>query len=164
VAIAMDRFDPINTQIGSVRRLKKQIDNDIREVTLLMTAMPAIALAVAALGVANLMMVSVASRTRQIAILRAIGATKSQVVRLVFAEAVTLGLLGCLIGGILGVHASHSATVITERIVGIPFPLVIPWPNMISGMVLTVAVCVLAGILPARHAARNNIVDAMQSW
>jgi len=152
-----------DTMAGSVRLLKQQIDRDIREVTLLMTAMPAVALAVAAFGVANLMMVSVTARTRQIAVLRAVGATKSQIVRLVFAEAISLGLLGCVVGVVLGIQTSWSAAEITERIVGISFPCVIPWSNVWMGTALTVGVCVLAGIGPARHAARNNIVDAMQA-
>ncbi|UCG16361.1 MAG: ABC transporter permease [Phycisphaerales bacterium] len=160
VAFAMGRSD---AWVGSLRRLKQQIDHDIREVTLLMSAMPAVALAVAALGVANLMMVSVTSRTRQIAVLRAVGATKSQIVRLVFAETITLGILGCIAGILLGVHTSRSAALITERIVGMEFPLVIPWGHVGSGVALTVGVCILAGIGPARHAARNNIVDAMQA-
>ncbi len=149
--------------VGSVRLLKQRIDRDIREVTLLMTAMPAVSLAVAAFGVANLMMASVTARTRQIAVLRAVGATKSQIVRLVLAEAISLGLLGCVMGVALGIQASWSAAEITERIVGISFPCVIPWPNVWMGTALTVAVCVLAGVGPARHAARNNIVDAMQA-
>ena len=53
-----------------------------------------IILVVAAIGIGNLMMVSVHMRTRQIAVLRAVGAVKSQIIRLILAEAATLGLLG----------------------------------------------------------------------
>ena len=161
VAVTMGRPSAI---IGSLRHLKQQIDRDIRDVCRLMTAMPAVALAVAALGVANLMMVSVTTRTRQIAVLRAVGATRSQIVRLVFAEAITLGVLGCVAGVALGIHVSHSAAAIAERFIGIPFPLVIPWPQVAVGVALTLGVCILAGIGPARHAARNNIIDAMQAF
>jgi ABC-type antimicrobial peptide transport system permease subunit len=66
-------------------------------------------------------------------------------------------------GVVLGIQTSWSAAEITERIVGIAFPFVIPWRNVWMGTALTVAVCILAGIGPARHAARNNIVDAMQA-
>jgi ABC-type lipoprotein release transport system permease subunit len=151
-----------NAMVGSLRRLKQQIDREIRDVCLLMSAMPAVALAVASLGVANLMMVSVSVRTRQIAVLRAVGATKSQIVRLVFTEAITLGILGCFAGVALGIHSSDSASQITGQVVGVAFPLVVPWWHITVGASLTVGVCILASIGPARHAARNNIIDAMQ--
>lgn len=160
VAYAAGRPD---AWVGSVRRLKQQIDDDVREVCLLMSAMPAVTLAVAALGIANLMMVSVSTRTRQIAVLRAVGATKSQIVRLIMAEALTLGVLGCLAGVVLGLHASRSANLVTAKIVGLDLASSVPWGQVGLGVALTIGVCILAGIGPARHAARNNIVDAMRA-
>jgi hypothetical protein len=160
VAFAIDRPDAI---VGSVRRLKQAIDEDVREVCVLMSAMPAIALLVAALGVANLMMVGVSARTRQIAVLRAVGATKSQIVRLVLAEAVTLGVLGCVVGVALGVHTALSSNRVAAKVIGMPLPFTVPWGQVAVGVVLTILVCILAGIAPARLAARNNIVDAMSA-
>jgi putative ABC transport system permease protein len=146
---------------GSLRTLKEAIDGEIREATLLMSAMPAIALLVAALGVANLMMVNVNARSKQIAVIRAVGGTKSQITRLVLAEALTLGLLGSVIGVVLGLHASGSANVIAAKLIGFELGLTIPWHRVAGGMALTVGACLVAGIMPARHAARNNIVEAM---
>ena len=146
---------------GSLRQLKRLIDSEIRQATLLMSAMPAVALVVAALGVANLMLVNVNSRTRQIAVMRAVGVTKSQIIRLVLAEAVTLGLLGSVVGLALGLHASRSASLFTANLFGIETPMVVPWARVIGGGLFTISVCLLSGIAPARRAARNNIVDAM---
>ena len=160
VAAVMNRPHAI---MGSLRTLKESIDRDIREVTLLMSAIPAVALAVAALGVANLMMVNVSARSRQIAVVRAVGATKSQIVRLVLAEALTLGALGSVVGVALGLHSAYSMNELSSRLIGIEPVFTIPWRHVVGGVGLTVLICLLASIAPARHAARNNIVDAISS-
>lgn len=147
--------------IGSLRRLKQDIDHDIRTATLIISAIPLICILVASIGVANLMMVNVTSRSRPIAILRAVGATKWQIARLVLAEAMVLGLLGCAVGVALGIHAAASTNLLTDRMIGIPVPLTVPWDRVIGAVILTWVICVLSGIGPAMRASRNNIIDAM---
>ncbi len=148
---------------GSLRTLKEAIDSEIRQATLLMSAMPAIALLVAAVGVANLMMVNVNARSRQIAVIRAVGGTKSQIIRLVLAEALALGLLGCVIGVVLGLHAAASVDAIAARLIGFETGLTMPWWRLAWAIGLTLAACLLTGALPARHAARSNVVEAMSA-
>jgi len=160
IANAMDRPDAI---MGSLQRLKDNVERDVRRAIVVLTWLPGIALAVAVLGIANLIMVRVVSRTRQIAILRAVGATKSQIVRLVLAESATLGLLGGATGIALGFYSARSDNVITENVAGFAVPWMIPWGTIALGTALTVAVCLVAGIAPARHAARSNIVSALDA-
>ncbi|MHC4089002.1 MAG: FtsX-like permease family protein [Planctomycetota bacterium] len=160
VASVMQRPHAI---MGSLRTLKESIDRDIREVTLLMSAIPAVALIVAMLGVANLMMVNVSARSRQIAVVRAVGATKSQIVRLVLAEALTLGALGSVVGVALGLHSAISMNALSARLIGIEPVFTVPWGHVVGGIGLTVLICLLASVAPARYAARNNIVDAIGS-
>ncbi len=150
-------------QYGSVAALKAQIDRDLWRATVLFSTIPLVARIVAGLGVANPMMANVASRSRQIAMLRAIGATKWQVTRLVIGEALVLALLGSLIGVALGLHAAHGMNVMTTRIWGYAPKWTVPWGWVATGVAFTVGICLLAGILPARRAARNNIIDAMQT-
>ena len=118
---------------------------------------------VAAIGIANLMTVSVHLRTRQIAVLRAVGALKSQIVRLVLAEAVTIGLLGSVMGLALGLHEADSVNRIVSGLLSVSLEFVVPVATIALAVLLTVSVCVLAAIIPARYAARNNIIDAMQT-
>jgi hypothetical protein len=148
---------------ASVRSLKEQINQDLRKATLLLTTVPAVALIVAGLGVANLMMANVAARTRQIAMLRAIGSTKSQITRLVIAEAIVLGSLGCLIGLALGLHGAASLNHIVTTIWGFKPEWTVPVGWVSAGIGFTMSICLIAGILPARYAARNNIIDALQT-
>ncbi|MCB9850935.1 MAG: ABC transporter permease [Phycisphaerales bacterium] len=148
---------------GSVRRLKQQIDKDIRTTTLIISAIPLVSLIIASIGVANLMMVNVASRSRQIAVLRAVGATKSQIARLVLAEAMVLGVIGCTVGVLLGMHAAHADNTVVGRALGIAFPWTVPWPRVIIAVALTWIICVVSGIGPALRAARSNVIGALQS-
>jgi len=147
----------------SVRGLKDRIDRDLRQATALFTTIPMVALIVAALGVANLMMANVTNRVRQIAMLRAVGATKWQVSRLVIGEAMVLGGIGSLLGVVLGLHAAHAMCTLTTAIWGYKPEWTIPWMWVGQGIAFTMLICLIAGVLPARHASRNNIIDAMQT-
>jgi putative ABC transport system permease protein len=129
----------------------------------IMTAIPLMSLLVAALGVANLMMANVASRQRQIAVMRAVGATRWQMVRLVMGEAIILGMLGSAMGILLGLHLAANSNYVTEKVWGFEPVWTIPWGWVGGAVAITSAACLIAGIFPARLAARSNIVSAMQS-
>ncbi|NOX59682.1 MAG: FtsX-like permease family protein [Planctomycetes bacterium] len=150
-----------NAQTGTLRRIKQEIDRDIRIATLGISAVPMISLLVATLGVANLMMVNVTSRARQIAILRSVGATQSLIARLVMVEAMVLGMLGSLIGVGLGLHAAYSGNLLVTSLIGVEIPWVVPIPRIAFAVSLTWVVCLLAGIRPALKAARSNVIEAM---
>jgi len=160
VAREMDRPGAI---MGSLRRLRQQVDTSLRRAIVIITWLPSIVLAVAAIGIGNLMMVSVHVRSREIAVLRAVGAQKLQIIRLVLAEAVTLGLLGSVIGLALGLHAAASDNYVTSGLTDVKFAFIVPIGSIALSVALTGAVCLLAGVIPARYAARNNIIAAMQT-
>ncbi len=146
---------------GTVAELKDEIDSQLTNVTRLLTMVPSMALIVAALGVANLMTANVTSRAKQLAMLRAIGATRGQILRLVIGEALVLGLIGSALGIGLGLHLAANTTLLTERMWGFSIALHLPWGFLAWSVVLTVGLCVLAGMLPARRAARTNVVEAL---
>lgn len=148
---------------GSLQDVRNAIDVELRSVMHFLTVIPAVALIVGALGVGNLMTANVSNRARQIAIMRAVGTTKGQIVRLVLGEAVVLGLLGCMLGLLLGMHLAGNSNLLTQRIWGLDTPFTIPWNWVSAGMGFTILVCLIAGIPPARYAARNNIISALQS-
>ncbi|MFO0839471.1 MAG: ABC transporter permease [Phycisphaerae bacterium] len=155
------RLNAVTAFSGTARELKDEIDVQLSRVTGLLTAVPAVALIVAAIGVANLMTANVTSRAKQLAVLRAVGATKGLVLRLVVGEALVLGLLGSGLGLALGLHLAANTAVMVDRMWGMRISIEMPWGYVSLAIGLTVGLCVLAGILPARHAARTNIVDAL---
>ncbi|MGD8451957.1 MAG: FtsX-like permease family protein [Phycisphaerae bacterium] len=146
---------------GTARALKDRIDSELTKGTYLLTAVPIVALLVAAIGVANLMTANVASRTKQLAILRAVGATRGQILRMVVGEALVLGVLGSGLGLALGLHLAANVTEMTIVFWGFEAPLTVPWGFVGGAVALTVGLCVLAGILPARHASRTNVIEAL---
>ena len=112
------------------------------------------------LALVNTLAISVLARTREIGMLRAVGSTRRQVRRMVMAESLLLSALGTALGIIAGVWLGY-ALVDATRSVGWPMPYFFPW----SGILLTIAVGlgfgVLAAYVPARNAARLNVVDAL---
>ncbi|MFN0136497.1 MAG: FtsX-like permease family protein [Phycisphaerae bacterium] len=155
------RLDATGSFRGSISELKDEIDRELSKITRLMTAVPLVALIVAALGVANLMTANVVARAKQIAILRAVGATRSLVLRLVIGEAIVLGVLGSAMGLLLGIHLAANITEMVQRMWGYRVVLEMPWMYLAAAACLTIGLCIIAGVMPARHAARNNIVDAL---
>lgn len=164
----MNVLENIKTQLaapeafsGTARELKTEIDTELSRVTQLLTAVPAVALVVAALGVANLMTANVTSRSKQLAIMRAVGATRGQILRMVVGEALVLGMLGSAMGLALGLHLAWNTTRMTATMWGFQVPFQVPWQQVGLAVGLTVGLCVLAGLLPARRAARTNVIDAL---
>lgn len=147
---------------GTARELKDQIDRELTQLTYLLTAVPAVALLVAAIGVANLMTANVAARTRPIAILRAVGATRGLIARLIIGEALVLGVLGSGLGLALGMHLAVNTTAMTAQMWGLQAPFIVPWPLVSAAVALTISLCIIAGLAPARHASRTNVIDALR--
>jgi putative ABC transport system permease protein len=124
--------------------------------TLAVAGIGAIALAVAGLGVMNLMLVSVSERTVEVGLLRAIGATRKQVQRLFFVEAVLLSLCGAVIGIGLGWAAVQVFVAFYPD-----FPASPPAWAVASVLVVALAGGAVFGVLPARRATDLDPVDAL---
>ncbi|HVP09839.1 MAG TPA: FtsX-like permease family protein [Phycisphaerae bacterium] len=145
----------------TARELKHQIDRNINRVMLLLSAIPMVGLIVAALGLANLMAANVASRTRQIAVLRAIGTTRGQLARIVIGEALVLGLIGSVVGLALGIALGRTSNFMTMLLSGFQPEFAVPWHMVAAGAALATLLCLLAALIPARYAARSNIVSVL---
>jgi len=145
----------------TARQLKTQINRNIDHVTLLLSMIPLVALIVAGLGVANLMMANVSARSRQIAVLRSIGATQGQIARIVIGEAVVLGLLGSAAGLALGAYLGGTSNDMTAILTGYTPVFAVPWWKVMAGGLMATGMCVLAALLPARYASRSNIVAVL---
>jgi putative ABC transport system permease protein len=117
----------------------------------------AVALLVGAVGVANIMIISVLERRSEIGLRRALGATKGHIRTQFLCEAVLLGLLGGAVGVALGAvttvvyaHTKHWATVI-------------PTEAWAGGIAASLIIGALAGLIPALRAARLSPTEALWS-
>lgn len=157
----LKRLDYPSKAFVTARELKQQIDRNIDRVTLLLSAIPVVGLLIAALGLGNLMAANVASRSREMAILRAIGVTKNQMSLIVIGEALVLALLGSVMGLALGFVLGRTSNIMTELLSGFRPEFAIPWGLVAYGAGLATVLCVLAAVIPARYASRSNIIAAL---
>jgi len=125
-------------------------------------AVEVIAVIVAIFSVINTLLASVLDRTREIGVLRAIGATQSQMSKMVVAEAGWIGLMGGVLGLIAGaVMSYHHVVYNTKALTGWTFQYHYPFGVALLCLVFSVGLCLLAGYVPARKAASTNIVSAI---
>jgi putative ABC transport system permease protein len=115
----------------------------------------AVALLVGAIGVANIMVISVLERRSEIGLRRALGATRGQIRAQFVAEAILLSLAG----GITGVIAGAAATAAYARAHG--EPVAIPAEAWAGGLAAAILIGALAGLLPAVRAARLSPTQAL---
>ncbi len=134
----------------------KSISRTSQMLTLLLSFVALISLVVGGIGVANIMLVSVTERTREIGIRRAIGARRQDILRQFLIEAV----LVCLMGGAVGVVLSYAIGQLVAFVV--PQVAVVFSVNTFAAAVLCASVIgVASGWWPSRSAARLDPVDAL---
>lgn len=110
----------------------------------------------AAIGLMNIMLVSVTERTREIGIYKALGATRRSILTQFLSEAVVI----CQIGGIVGILLGILVGNIVTPLLGGSF--LIPWVWMFLGLTLCMVVGVVSGIYPALKAARLDPIEALR--
>ncbi|QSG06181.1 ABC transporter permease [Halapricum desulfuricans] len=115
-----------------------------------------ISLLVGSIGIANIMLVSVTERTREIGIMKAVGAQRRDILGLFIVEAIILGVLGAILGTALGLLAGYAVA----GYIGIPWVLPVQWT--VIAIVVGIAVGVLAGLYPAWSASRTDPIDALR--
>ena len=116
----------------------------------------AISLLVGSIGIANIMLVSVTERTREIGIMKAVGAQNRAVLGLFLAEAVILGVIGAILGTALGLVAGYLGAWYID------LPLVYPYEYVALAIVVGILVGILSGLYPAWRAARTDPIDALR--
>ncbi|MGV8909766.1 MAG: ABC transporter permease [Propionicimonas sp.] len=112
------------------------------------------------LALVNTLAISVLTRTREIGMLRAVGATRRQIRRMVMAESLLLSVIGTGFGAIAGLWLGY-ALVAAMSAVGWQMPYSFPWSGLLATVVVGITFGVLAAIGPARSAARLDVVAAL---
>jgi putative ABC transport system permease protein len=131
-------------------------DKILTALTLAVASIAGISLAVAGVLVMNVMLVSVAQRTAEIGLLKALGATKGQLHGQFLTEAALLSLAGAFTGLLLG------QVIITVLQVTYPsFPLQLPLWALLSSLTVSLITGIVFGLLPASKAAKLNPVTAL---
>ena len=146
-----------NFAMNSADQIIAQFDRIGAQIFLATVALAAVSLLIGGIGIANVMVISVTERTREIGVRRAIGAQQADVRGQFLIEAALLsgagGLIGVMLATIVGVIASLLAPA---------FPSTPPLWAVVAGLVTSVGVGVAAGYLPARQASRLDPVEALR--
>lgn len=162
---ALDGSVQVRTTDEAARLLTAQVTGDTRVLTAVVLGFAAVALLVAGLVIANTFGVLVAQRTRTLALLRCVGADRSQLRRSVVLEALVLGGLASAAGLLLGVVVTQTALlVLRDAATDIPVPdrIALTPAVVLAPLAIGVVVTVLASLAPARAATRVAPVAALR--
>jgi putative ABC transport system permease protein len=129
---------------------------NIKNITLVATIIGFITLLGAAVGLMNIMLVSVTERTREIGVRKAIGAKSITVKQQFLIEAIVIGQIGGLLGIILGILAGNLVSVM----IGSSF--IIPWGWILMGVALCFGVGIISGYYPAQKASQLDPIESLR--
>lgn len=129
----------------------------LSSLTIMVVAISGISLLVGGIGIANIMLVSVVERTKEIGIRKALGATESAILKQFLLEATLISTIGGGIGIVIGISIAAIASLMFS------FPFILSTGAIVIGVGLSCAVGLLAGVIPARSAARLDPITALRS-
>ncbi|GAA2661366.1 MULTISPECIES: ABC transporter permease [Actinosynnema] len=146
--------------ISSAAETRDLINSQVNQMLGFVWALIGLAVVIALFGIANTLALSVLERTRETALLRALGLTKGQLRLMLVVESVLMALMGATIGLVLGVGVGWA---LTSSFGGEGIDIVLDVPVGQIGVMLVAAVvaAVIAAAMPARRAARTSIVSGM---
>lgn len=147
--------------LDSNRALKDRVLQLMNQAFSMFDVLGIIAVIVAALGVVNTLTMSVIERTREIGMLRSIGMTRFQIVKMVLAEAGLLGIIGGLLGIVFGVLLTRIFLASMADMSGYKLTMVIPTATYWVSITVALVVSQLAALLPALRAARTPVLEAI---
>lgn len=152
--VGLDAED--NFTITKSDSLASMLIDNIQYATLFATIIGMITLLGAAIGLMNIMLVSVTERTREIGVRKAIGAKANTIRNQFLAEAIVIGQIGGFVGIMLGIAIGNAVAA------GLGTGFIIPWAWIGLGVVLCLIVAIISGIYPAIKASRLDPIEALR--
>ena len=148
--------DDLAVTLQTSTELLQQLEDVLGLLQNFIVGIAAISLVVGSIGIANIMLVSVTERTREIGIMKAVGAQNRDVLGLFLTEAVILGVIGAVLGTVLGLAVAAFGAWYID------LPLVYPLEYVALAIVAGIVVGVVSGLYPAWQAARTDPIDALR--
>lgn len=139
----------------------KRIISFINTVTVGLTGIAAVSLVVSGVMILVVLFISVVERTKEIGLLRAIGARTADIRHIFVSEGALLGLLSGVIGIAIAVIISGAANGLLYRITGVRL-ISINLPNIMTGILLSLVISMLASLIPAVKASKLDPVESLR--
>ncbi len=130
--------------------------------TIFLTAIAGISLVVGGIGIMNIMLVSVVERTREIGLRKALGAHNKDIVLQFLIEAITLTIIGGIIGIVVGIGFAGIAYFVIKVVLQTGWAFSLPLSGIVVSLVVAVITGLVFGIYPARQAAKKNPIEALR--
>ena len=146
----------LQVELRTSAELLAQLEEVIGLLQNFVVGIAAISLLVGSIGIANIMLVSVTERTREIGIMKAVGAQNRDVLGLFLTEAIILGVIGAVFGTALGLAAGYAGAWYVD------LPLVYPVEYVVLAILVGILVGVISGLYPAWKAANTDPIDALR--
>src|SRR5690554_4753819 len=153
---SLNIYDESDFNIEKSDNIVQILLNNIKNITLVATIIGFITLFGAAIGLMNIMLVSVTERTLEIGIRKATGATSSTIKQQFLIEAIIIGQIGGAAGIITGILLGN----LVARLIASEF--IIPWGWMLTGVALCFLVGVISGFYPAQKAAKLDPIESLR--
>lgn len=131
-------------------------------VTFVIGGIASISMIVAGVGISNTMLTSVVERTREIGVMKAIGATNYNILEIFLIESAILGLLGGVIGCVVGIVLSELISIFAVGMLPVTFKTLVTPEIIMIALTFSVLVGVASGIFPARRASKLQPVEALR--
>lgn len=147
--------------VVDTRKTMQSIFQAFGQITTFVSAIGGISMIVAGVSILNIMMMSVTERIKEIGIMRSIGAQRKEVMSMFLYEALILGVVGSLIGGmmsLLGGYAVSTLMLQTTKYLFVPSSLI----SIVYGVTFGIVISLICGIYPAWRAANLNPIDALR--
>src|SRR5512134_654274 len=123
--------------------------------TIMLFSIASVSLLVGGIGIMNILLVSVTERTREIGVRMAVGAKRRHILMQFLIEAMTLSVIGGVLGVLGGIGAARMLTTM------VAWPTIISWQAMAAAFVFSVAVGLFFGLYPANKASKLNPIEAL---
>ncbi len=156
VVRSLSPLDESDFNIEKSDNLVNILMENVKNITFVATIIGLITLLGAAVGLMNIMLVSVTERTREIGVRKAIGAKGRTVKQQFLVEAIVIGQIGGFLGIIIGIIMGNMVS----ALIGSTF--VVPWMWIIIGVILCFIVGVVSGYYPAQKASRLDPIEALR--
>jgi putative ABC transport system permease protein len=165
-AAARDAVEAVAADFPQVKvedtgEFRRSQEAQLNQSLVVINGMLGVAIVIALIGIANTLALSVFERTREIGLMRAVGAQRRQLKRMIRWEAVIVALFGGLLGMVIGTPLGIAVTnALPESFVN---TLTIPYATLIGLVVLSAIAGLVAALAPARRAAKMNVLTAIQT-